>query len=533
MRLKNSVFLIGFITVCIIVLIAVNLFTKNISKQHAEKIEDKNVVKVERKNLFEEITLRGVVNAKEKPIFSPTSAKVKSVLIKEGGYVKKNDLIAVLDDEKLRVEIKKKEREKQILYHDLENLYTKLKECSVYSLYDGQVTEIYVKESDIVSKGSPICKVVKTDEVYFTVAFPAWLFENIDQGQQIKVILPELEQEAMGYVRGKSSVFYTNENGFLVFDVEIALKGENLPVKTKAYCIFEHKGQKVRSLNEGVVTLEENIIKSTADGIVKSIKISRFSNITRKQLVVELLDDEILKQIENKKAQIEQISGEISECKNELRKFLIRSPLEGIISNINIVEGQLINEGEKIAVIWNPQNLVFESKISELELNRVKKGQKVILQFEMPGRIGVQETVNGTVEYIGLQPLEKVEDANISFYPIKISFKSSKFKRGIHGTAKIMALVKQNALCIPIEALREENGKYYVWVKKLNNKNTSEILKEDRIVDEYGSKASYYRNAEKRDVVVGENNKQYVEILNGLKEGEEVVLPQAYANIQK
>ncbi|WPX09070.1 efflux RND transporter periplasmic adaptor subunit [Caldicellulosiruptor danielii] len=108
MRLKNSVFLIGFITVCIIVLIAVNLFTKNISKQHAEKIEDKNVVKVERKNLFEEITLRGVVNAKEKPIFSPTSAKVKSVLIKEGGYVKKNDLIAVLDDEKLRVEIKKK-----------------------------------------------------------------------------------------------------------------------------------------------------------------------------------------------------------------------------------------------------------------------------------------------------------------------------------------------------------------------------------------------------------------------------------------
>lgn len=59
--------------------------------------------------------------------------------------------------------------------------------------------------------------------------------------------------------------------------------------------------------------------------------------------------------------------------------FVIKVLLEGIVSDINIVEGKLLNEGEKFFVIWNFSNLIFELKILEFEFDRIKKGQKVML----------------------------------------------------------------------------------------------------------------------------------------------------------
>lgn len=54
--------------------------------------------------------------------------------------------------------------------------------------------------------------------------------------------------------------------------------------------------------------------------------------------------------------------------------FVIKVLLEGIVSDINIVEGKLLNEGEKFFVIWNFSNLIFELKILEFEFDRIKKG---------------------------------------------------------------------------------------------------------------------------------------------------------------
>jgi|GEM_PF-3255074 len=529
MKLKKCASLFIFVITCVVILIVVSVFTNSLKTRQIEKLQDKNVVKVIKRDLHEEITLRGVVTSEEKPLFSSVTAKVKNVFIKENDYVKKNNLIAIFDDTKVKYEIKIKERERQNLYKDLDNLHLKLMECSVYSPFEGQIIEVYVKEGDIVSRGSPICKISKTDLVYLTVAFPKWLFKNIKKGDSILIVLEEFGQEIRGYVRAKSSIFYTSENGFPAFDVEVVINERNIPLKTKAFCIFEFSRQKVRSLNDGITTAEEDVLKSPADGVVKNIYITKFLKVNKNQLILKLSDDEITKQIENIKTQIEQVEEQISKYKEDLSKFIIKAPLDGIINDINIIEGKTISEGEKLAVIWSPRNLIFESKISELDLDRLKKGQKVILQFKIPGRIGTQEILNGTVEMIGLKPLEESKDTNISFYPVKIRFKSDKIKRGMHVTAQTKVLIKQNALCIPVEALREENGKYYVWVKNQKEKK----IENNKIVDEYGSKESYYKNAEKREVIIGESNKRYVEILKGLEEGEEVVLPQVYEKVIK
>jgi len=54
------------------------------------------------------------------------------------------------------------------------------------------------------------------------------------------------------------------------------------------------------------------------------------------------------------------------------------------------------------------------------------------------------------------------------------------------------------------------------------------IKEDDKISDELGTKESYYAGCEKREVKLGISDEHHVEILEGLKEGEEVVLPQTY-----
>jgi multidrug efflux pump subunit AcrA (membrane-fusion protein) len=66
------------------------------------------------------------------------------------------------------------------------------------------------------------------------------------------------------------------------------------------------------------------------------------------------------------------------------------------------------------------------------------------------------------------------------------------------------------------------------YVKKFNNESLNKIKEDGEISDELGTKESYYVGCEKREVKLGISNEHYVEILEGLKEGEEVVLPQAY-----
>lgn len=77
--------------------------------------------------------------------------------------------------------------------------------------------------------------------------------------------------------------------------------------------------------------------------------------------------------------------------------------------------------------------------------------------------------------------------------------------------------------CIFIEVVRKEGDKYFVYVKKFNNESLNKIKEDGEIFDEFGIKESYYVGCEKREVKFGISNEYYVEILEGLKEGEEVV----------
>jgi len=530
---KRSFFIVGYFVIIILILSSVYLFTRYLSK-FAEKstVSNQKTVKVIRMPIKEKIVLRGIVRAEEKAIYSLVSGMVRKVYVREGDYVKKGKLLAYIDASNKVSELKKKEKELEKLSNEIKKFQDKLEKYKFSSTFDGQVQERYVTEGESVSLGANLFKIVNNKSLFLTVAFPSWLFNSIRVGQRLKVVLTEYDIETEGFVDAKSSLFYVNDNGQSVFDVKICVdnEGRSLPSGAKAFCVITSKNpyQEIRSVNEGILKMDEIVIKSEVEGRIKKIFVKQYDRIKKGDILIEFFDQDIKEQIDGLKDQIDETKEAIETLKKEINNCKVMSPINGVISNLNISEGKLINMGDSICSVWSTNDLIFESKISEYDVYKVKKGDRVKINFAPHSSYIPESEIDGIVESINPRPLDEELSQNVSWFNIKIRFYNENIKRGTHATAEIEVIRKKNAICVPIEAVRKEGDKYFVYVKKFNNESLKKIKEDDKISDELGTKESYYAGCEKREVKLGISDEHHVEILEGLKEGEEVVLPQTY-----
>ncbi|WP_148222716.1 efflux RND transporter periplasmic adaptor subunit [Caldicellulosiruptor acetigenus] len=530
---KRGILIVGCFVIVVLILSSVYLFTRYLGKiTEKSTVSNQKTVKVIRMPIKEKLVLRGIVRAEEKAIYSLVSGIVRKVYVCEGDYVKKGKQLVYIDSSNKVFELKKKEKELEKLSNEIKKLQEKLEKCKFRTSFDGQVQEVYVTEGESVSLGSNLFKIVSDKSLFLTVAFPSWLFKSIRVGQKLKVVLTEYDIETEGSVDAKSSVFYINDNGQSVFDVKIVVdnEGKSLPSGAKAFCVMTSGNfyQEVRSVNEGILKMDEIVIKSEVEGRIKKIFVKQYDRIKKGDILIEFFDQDIREQIDVKKDQIYETKEAIENLKKEINNCKVISPVNGVISNLNVSEGKLINMGDSICSIWSPNDLIFESKISEYDVYKVKKGDRVKLNFTPHSSYIPESELDGVVESINPRPLDEDLSQNISWFNIKVRFHDENIKRGTHATAEIEVIRKKDALCIPIEAVRKEGDKYFVYVKKFNNESLNKIKEDGEISDELGTKESYYVGCEKREVKLGISNEHYVEILEGLKEGEEVVLPQAY-----
>lgn len=185
--------------------------------------------------------------------------------------------------------------------------------------------------------------------------------------------------------------------------------------------------------------------------------------------------------------------------KGEFNKAYITvyAPQSGLISAINISEGQYVMEGSPILTLENLNQLWLEADIYPSENNRVSLGKNIVVRvngFE-------NETIKTQINFINPQ---YSGESQILKFRASIPNPSLKFQPGMQASVSLNYQNHQNVLTLPINAvMREENGAM-VWVK--TNQGHFEM----------------------RNVILGAENDQAVVIENGIKKGDEVVVNGAY-----
>ncbi len=213
--------------------------------------------------------------------------------------------------------------------------------------------------------------------------------------------------------------------------------------------------------------------------------------------------------IKQKEIDLEQAKKKLDDLKEDLNDYYIAAPLSGILSKLNIKKGDLVVSNQIIGTIITNQKIAKIS-LNEIDTAKVKVGQEAILTFDALPDLKVKGKI------IEISTVGKEEQGVVS-YDLKISLtiENKKIKPGMSVNAEIIAYRKKNILLIPNSAIKnDKDGNYAQIVKnykieKINSSNPVVIPKE--II-------------EKRYIKTGISNDEFTEILEGLNEGEVIII---------
>lgn len=188
----------------------------------------------------------------------------------------------------------------------------------------------------------------------------------------------------------------------------------------------------------------------------------------------------------------------------EIRDTAIRdtrlvSPLNGILVAMpTTITGVNLAATDAFELV-NPNTLVFKAAIDEADIADVAIGQSAQITLDAYP----EETLDSQVEFIS--PKSQNTSTSTVFIvrlPMSGDPTLSKYRLGMNGDVTLSLETKNNVLSLPIDATRERDGKTYVDVKEGET------------------------NVE-REITIGLETDDYVEVLSGVTANDEVVMPDA------
>ena len=255
------------------------------------------------------------------------------------------------------------------------------------------------------------------------------------------------------------------------------------------------KGQTILSLasenlSEGDVALRAKNAYETA---LKEYE--RMKDLVSAKIVSQKDFEQAKLTYENAKVAYEAVHG-----KHSTKGVAVTAPINGFLKNILVKEGDYATVGQPLATISQNSKLVLKAEVSEKYYTQLPLIHSAYFKTPYDDQVYQLDKLNGRLLSYGRS------SENKSFY-VPVLFEFDNKGAVIPGSfVEIYLLGKPlgNVLSVPVTALVEEQGTYWVYIR----------LDED-----------CYK---KQLVSIGADNGKSVQILSGLKTGDEVVTQGAY-----
>ena len=355
----------------------------------------------------------------------------------------------------------------------------------------GEVTEIFVKEGDTVQEGQLLAK-IRPDN-----------FINALQRQQA-----QLEQIRVQLNRTKASLRSTEAN-FLAREQDYLRKKKLFEDKVISEAEFQSAEASYKVAQQDVVSAKEQISAS--------------------------------------KYQLSSAEASVREAKENLRLTTLFSPLKGRIIK------QLVEMGERVVGTQQMRgtNMFHIGDLSEMELRvRVVENDIVRLSLYDSAEISLESfpahKIKGVVTYIAHSAVEKTNPEAVTEYEVKIQLIRSSYTSlaqktgkdtpllpGMSASVEIITEVKENALSVPISAVTiQRSTQRRDSPQNKDNSNERERFRRDNARNEPSTEQKTPQEivflyssgkAEIKEVKTGITTRHFIEIIEGIEEGELVI----------
>lgn len=454
------------------------LYKKKTSSQKRQGDQSVSTATVKRTDISSELTASSSLSPKDTyEVTSLVEGEVIEANFEEGDVVEKGQVLYRIDASSMDSDLSSAETSLQrakesarTAQSDYAEETARIAGNTYRSTASGYIKTLYIKEGDKVNNGTKIADLYDDSVMKITVPFLSGEAAEINVGDEAAVILEDTGEQISGTVTVVSSMEETLSGGRLVKNVTVEVSNPGglttdtaASVKVDGFVCsaegtFTAKTETTLSVEiSGNKSLEiENLLIHEGSYVEKNSDLFRVTAKTAEEYLKEFKDA-----VESADDSLENAENKLSNTQDSVDDYTITAPISGTVITKNAKVGDKISKSSSgtttMAVIYDLSTMTLEMSVDELDVSSIKVGQSV----EITADAVEGETFTGTVTNVSLQ---SSYSNGVTNYPVTVTLDDTgSLLPGMNVDAKIILDSSENALVIPASALMRGNR---VYVKK-------------------------------------------------------------------
>src|SRR6266550_4250449 len=228
----------------------------------------------------------------------------------------------------------------------------------------------------------------------------------------------------------------------------------------------------------------------------------------------------------NEKYNIVEKSGiPINQSPEQFQGSNVIAPMDGTVLTKNVEIGESItsgvssfNAGTVLFSIADVTKMIVKAGVNEVDIGKIHVGMPVKITLDAYPKISFAGRIDRIAPAVRIDDKVRVFDVEV-----RLDAQGRELRSGMTANIEVNGERKDKVLTVPVESVFQRDGVELVFVKKKLAPNVvapKEVKKEGQAPDKDGWKKFF----EKRTIVTGLSDNSKVEIVKGLKPGEEVAL---------
>ncbi len=452
-----------------------------------------------------EVTVRGwgqLQATQEQDVVSGAKGIIKDVLFQPGENVKKGQVLATVDPGSLAVNLKtteiKLEAQRVALARSfgvsVDQVATVDPEVAltVRAPMSGRVTGLTASVGSDAS--GKICSVVDDRRLLIKLQLPQSRYDLVQVGMKVVFRPNRFDGGIDGVVTRCDPNPAKGDTGYL-YEVWVELLNPGLlKVGDEGSFIFQAPGGDFRHDWKVTSFGSEQAVTSAVAGKVKTIYARDGMTVQKGDPILEFEAGEALLNAMTLQLEVKKLMIDVEDLRSQMESLNVVSPIDGVAILREVNPGQEVAKGTRVSRVANFTKMNLMLRVDEMDVPKVQPGQQASVFIWGPqGR----QAISATVSQLGAtgDPREGMSAFNITLAVANPGY----LRPGMGGEAQIFVSKKQNVILCPVEAVYKEDEKWFVDLKDGKERKPVEIQ-------------------------VGVMNDKFAEIVQGLGEGQEVVV---------
>ena len=454
------------------------LYKKKTSSQKRQGDQSVSTATVKRTDISSELTASSSLSPKDTyEVTSLVEGEVIEANFEEGDVVEKGQVLYRIDASSMdsdlssaETSLQRAKESAQTAQSDYAEEIARIAGNTYRSTASGYIKTLYIKEGDKVNSGMKIADLYDDSAMKITVPFLSGEAAEINVGDEAAVTLEDTGEQISGTVTVVSSMEETLSGGRLVKNVTVEVSNPGglttdtaASVKVDGFVCsaegtFAAKTETTLSVEiSGNKSLEiENLLIHEGSYVEKNSELFQVTAKTAEEYLKEFKDA-----VESADDNLENAENKLSNTQDNVDDYTITAPISGTVITKNAKVGDKISKNSSgtttMAVIYDLSTMTLEMSVDELDVSSIKVGQSV----EITADAVEGETFTGTVTNVSLQ---SSYSNGVTNYPVTVTLDDTgSLLPGMNVDAKIILDSSEDALVIPASALMRGNR---VYVKK-------------------------------------------------------------------